>query len=192
MSYIEKYLWSIKPITTPVVRKNCPKCNEKTNYINSKKFRVNANKSNIDIWLIYQCEKCKTSWNMDIYERAKTGSISPNKYNEFMQNNKELAEQYGFDIDIHNKNKVDLRIKEVVYEVKKIKIQQEESVRGEILIEIKCKYPCGIRIDRLLSDNLNISRKNVKEMYEEGNIFIENSKNNLNVRVGDGMIIHII
>lgn len=192
MSYIEEYLWDITPKTTPVVRKNCPKCNEKTNYINSKKFRVNANKSNIDIWLIYQCEKCKASWNMEIYERANTGSINPNKYNEFMQNNEELAEQYVFNIDIHNKNKVDLRIKDVEYEVKKIKLHEEEASKNEISIKIECNYPCGIRIDKLLSDNLSISRKNVKEMYESGKIFIENKKSNLNTCVEDGMVIHIL
>ncbi|WP_084023929.1 DUF1062 domain-containing protein [Clostridium taeniosporum] len=45
------------------VRHQPNKCNEKIHYINSGKFRVNANKNNIDIWLIYQCEKCKSTWN---------------------------------------------------------------------------------------------------------------------------------
>lgn len=66
MSYIKKYLWELVPKNIPAVRRKCPKCGEKTNYISTGKFRVNANKNNIDVWLIYQCEKCKTSWNMDI------------------------------------------------------------------------------------------------------------------------------
>jgi hypothetical protein len=47
------------PQGTPKVVKNCPKCGGGSHFINTKKFRVNANKKYLDIWLIYQCEKCK-------------------------------------------------------------------------------------------------------------------------------------
>lgn len=63
-----------------MVRRNCPKCNEKVLYINSERFRVNANKNSIDIWLIYQCEKCKSTWNMTIYERIKPYDIDKYEY----------------------------------------------------------------------------------------------------------------
>lgn len=192
MSYIKNYLWKIVPETIPVVRKSCPKCNEKTNYINSKKFRVNANKNNIDIWLIYQCEKCKTSWNMEICERAKAGSIDTDKFKMFMKNDEELADEYGFNIDIHNKNKVELRIKDVLYDVKKVKLDDEKSATDEMRIKIECKYPCEVRVDKLLSDNLMISRSQIKKMHEGGKILIENNKNSLKSRVEDGMIIRVI
>lgn len=192
MSYTKKYLWEIIPKTTPIVRKNCPKCNEKTRYINSKKFRVNANKNNIDIWLIYQCEKCKTSWNMEICERAKAVSINSEKFKMFMENDEGLADEYGFNIDIHNKNKVELRIKDVLYEVRKVKLDEEESLRDEVVIKIQCRYPCETRVDKLIGENLNISRSRVKYMYENGDILIENNKNSIKAKVGDGMIIHII
>ena len=64
MNYLRKIEWTIIPDTTPQVRRNCPKCGEKAHFINSEKFRVNANGSHIDIWLIYQCNQCKSTWNM--------------------------------------------------------------------------------------------------------------------------------
>jgi hypothetical protein len=84
MSYLKKYQWELIPKDLPIVRRNCPKCNEKACYINSEKFRVNANKNSIDIWLIYQCEKCKSTWNMSIYERIKPYDINKYEYEKFL------------------------------------------------------------------------------------------------------------
>lgn len=192
MSYIKEYLWELVPTTIPAVRKKCPKCGEKTDYISTGKFRINANKNSTDVWLIYQCEKCKTSWNMDIYDRVKAGSLDNEEYRRFSENEEELAKEYGFDIGIHNKNKVELRIKDVEYDVKKVKLLEAVSEKDETIIKIRCKYPCETRIDRLLADNMNISRNRVKRMYEEGYIILENDKNLLKSKVEDGMVIHIM
>ena len=192
MSYIKEYLWELVPTTIPAVRKKCPKCGEKTDYISTGKFRINANKNSIDVWLIYQCEKCKTSWNMDIYDRVKAGSLDNKEYKRFSENEEELAKEYGFDIGIHNKNKVELRIKDVEYDVKKVKLLEAVSEKDETIIKIRCKYPCETRIDRLLADNMNISRNSVKRMYEEGYIILENDKNLLKSKVEDGMVIRIM
>lgn len=192
MSYIKEYLWELVPTAMPAVRKKCPKCGEKTDYISTGKFRINANKNSIDVWLIYQCEKCKTSWNMDIYDRVKAGSLDNEEYKRFSENEEELAKEYGFDIGIHNKNKVELRIKDVKYDVKKVKLLEAVSEKDETIIKIRCKYPCEMRIDRLLADNMNISRNSVKRMYEEGYIILENDKNLLKSKVEDGMVIRIM
>lgn len=49
MSYLKRYQWELVPKNLPIVRRNCPKCNEKARYINSEKFRVNANKNSLNI-----------------------------------------------------------------------------------------------------------------------------------------------
>ncbi len=45
----------------------CGGCGKKQEFINSGKFRVNANGNRVDIWLIYRCKKCKHTWNLAVY-----------------------------------------------------------------------------------------------------------------------------
>lgn len=66
-------------------------------FINSQKFRVNANGNCVDVWLIYRCKKCKHSWNLTIYERMKPSKISRDEYELFMENDIDLAVKYGND-----------------------------------------------------------------------------------------------
>ena len=47
---------------------------KKMTFISTRRFRVNANKNKLDVWLIYQCKKCKHTLNIPIYER-----VSPQK-----------------------------------------------------------------------------------------------------------------
>ena len=58
-------------------------CGKKQEFLNSGKFRVNANGNNVDVWLIYRCKKCKHSWNLTIYERTKPGKISAELFEAF-------------------------------------------------------------------------------------------------------------
>lgn len=82
---------------------------EKQEFLNSGKFRVNANGNRVDVWLIYRCKKCKHSWNLTIYERRKPSKISSEEYELFMENDFELANQYGNDIEFLKRNNAELR-----------------------------------------------------------------------------------
>lgn len=192
MSCLKKHQWELVPENLPVVKRNCPKCNEKTNYISSEKFRVNANKNNLDIWLIYNCEKCKSTWNMTIYERIKPHSINKQEYEKFLSNHRELAREYAFNLGVYSKNKAEVILDNINYKL----IQRESEAyyikENELVIEVACRYPIEVRVDKLLSDSLGISRSKIKDMHKKGIIFINDDKNSLNVKVRHGMEIHVL
>ncbi len=192
MSYLKKYQWQLIPKDLPMVRRNCPKCNEKARYINSEKFRVNANKNSIDIWLIYQCEKCKSTWNMAVYERVKPHDINKYEYEKFLSNDKELVREYAFNLSMYNKNKTEVILEDIDYELIQKKSKAYYSNENELIIEIACKYLIELRVDKLLSDKLGISRSKIKNMNKEGLIFIKDNKSSLNIKVKDRIEIHVL
>lgn len=81
---MRKEEWNMIPKSAPPVGRNCSGCGRKTGFMNSGNFRVNANGSRIDVWLIYRCEKCGTSWNMDIYSRTPLTAIDKGQYESFL------------------------------------------------------------------------------------------------------------
>ena len=87
----------------------CGGCGKKQEFINSGRFRVNANGNRVDVWLIYRCKKCKHSWNLIIYERVKPSKIKPDDYELFMENDFELATQYGNNIEFLKRNNAEIR-----------------------------------------------------------------------------------
>ena len=87
----------------------CGGCGKKQPFVNSGRFRVNANGNRVDVWLIYRCDKCKHSWNLTIYERAKPTKIPPDKYELFLDNDEELAAEYGNDIEFLKRNNAELK-----------------------------------------------------------------------------------
>lgn len=192
MSYLNKYQWELVPENLPIVKRNCPKCNEKTNYINSEKFRINANKNNIDIWLIYKCEECKSTWNMTIYERIKPTNISKQEYDKFLSNDRELARKYAFNLSIYSKNKAEVILDNINYRLVPRKLEAYYIKEDELVIEIICKYPLELRVDKLLSDVLGVSRSKIKCMLKEGVVFVNDDKNSSNIKVRDGMEIHVL
>jgi hypothetical protein len=192
MSYLKKYQWELVPENLPIVKRSCPKCNEKTNYINSEKFRINANKNSIDIWLIYKCEKCKSTWNMTIFERIKPCNLSKHEYDKFLSNDTELAREYAFNSSIYSRNKAEVILEHVNYGLIQRKLEAYHIKENELVIELVCKYPIELRVDKLLSDILGISRTKIKGMHKKGVVFIEDDKSSLNMKIRDGMEIHVL
>ena len=87
----------------------CGGCGKKQEFLNSSKFRVNANGNNVDVWLIYRCKKCKHSWNLTIYERIKPGKIPAELFEAFQTNDTETAAAYGRNIDFLKKNNAEIK-----------------------------------------------------------------------------------
>ncbi len=76
---------------------NCGQCGKKMTFISTRRFRVNANKNKLDVWLIYQCKKCRHTLNIPIYERAAPQKIPKELYESFLANDEALAIRYGSD-----------------------------------------------------------------------------------------------
>lgn len=75
----------------------CARCGRKMTFISTRRFRVNANKNRLDVWLIYQCKKCKHTLNIPIYERTAPQKIPGELYEGFLANDGELAVRYASD-----------------------------------------------------------------------------------------------
>ena len=87
----------------------CGGCGKKQEFINSGKFRLNANGNKVDVWLIYRCRKCKHSWNMVIYERVRPQKIPQKLYDLFLCNDEDTACMYGNDISFLRRNNAEIK-----------------------------------------------------------------------------------
>ncbi len=169
MSYVKKTQWSIEPDDSFKVIRNCSKCGSKTNYVNTNNFRVNANGNNIDVWLIYQCEKCKNTWNLEIYKRIKPSKLSQSEYQKFLDNDRALAFKYGTEKEFFKANKATIHEESMKFQA--INIDGHTVVeRGQILV-IRNPYGLKFRLDKVLSEIMGKSRSDIKDLIERKKIY---------------------
>lgn len=112
----KEYIWEVKAHNTPLLKRSCSHCDSDRFYC-SEKFRMNAQKKNIDVWLIYRCIKCDNTYNMTIISRASPESINKELFHRFQENNRELAWQYAFSTEIRKKNNVEADFDTIKYEI---------------------------------------------------------------------------
>jgi hypothetical protein len=170
MSYIEKEVWTIQPLNTFKVIRNCSKCDCKSKYSSTGNFRVNANGNYLDVWLIYQCEKCKNTFNLPIYERINPNKIPKKLYQGFLSNNKELAFEYALKKEIFSNNQVEIDSNSLEYEIEIFR-GKRNIYESKVLVMIKNPYSLYLRLDKILARQLTLSRTQVKNYMDKGMIY---------------------
>jgi len=192
MNYHRRIELEIEPVSSPQIIRNCSKCGGKSHFSNTGNFRVNANGNCIDIWLIYACCQCKTTYNMTLFERISPNELRKEAYEQFLANDKSLAMSYGCDNQIFRKNKVEVDWENITYIISE-KILEEEYQENQAfqehqnVLKIKFIYPLKIRIDKLFAEYFNISRTKVKQLIEEKMIMALDSCNTSKKYIIDGM-----
>lgn len=158
-------------LNSPKIIKYCSKCNKKTRFINSNMFRMNANGSTQDVWLIYHCEVCNTTYNLTVLERVPTKKIPIDEFKKFENNDFSLARDVSLDQSIVKKNNVilDWNSLDVSYETS---ILYEHTLKKNI-IKINNIDKIKIRIEKVLSIVFGLSRSRVMELIINGEIYSE-------------------
>lgn len=174
MSYLKKVEYEIVPKESFAVLRNCAGCGKKVRFKNTKRFRVNANGNKLDVWLIYQCERCKHTFNLTIYERQKAAAVPVEEYRRFLDNDEELANEYGRNFQFFKKNKAEVDFENADYRIVKLQETVDESdCRPQMLLMIHNPYGLKIRPDKQIAEVLGISRSRVKSMTENEQIKVE-------------------
>jgi hypothetical protein len=166
MSGLLRIRWAITPKIAPQPLINCNRCGGLKAYRCSGKFRVNANGKRIDVWLIYRCVDCDSSWNFGILERCNRRDIEPARLAALESNDPALARHHAFDV-------VALRSRAA-----RIEEFPEAAVYREILngrpdnttaleLLVATEMPTSLRLGRLLASELCISRSRLQALEEK-------------------------
>jgi hypothetical protein len=166
MSDVLRVQWTIIPGSAPQPWLNCNRCRGTTRFRTSGKIRVNANGKRVDAWLIYRCTSCDNTWNRPVLERRHVSTIDPPLLASLQANDPELSRRLAFEkfrrrLKVDHFDDVTVR-KQVV----------SEGARPACRLEIVCVVPeaTGVRVDRLLSTELHLSRSRIQNMQNAGHL----------------------
>jgi hypothetical protein len=164
MSDVLRVQWTIIPATAPEPWLNCNRCRGTTRFRSSGKIRLNANGKRLDAWLIYRCTSCDNTWNRPILERRPVATIEPRLLAALQANDPDLSRRLAFETSRHT-----LRVDQSDDATVRKQVMSE-GMRPAGALEIVCVVPetTGLRVDRLLSTELRLSRSRIQGMHDAG------------------------
>lgn len=171
MSYSEKEYWLRIEDSLKVIH-SCGGCGKKQIFINTNNFRVNANGSKLDVWLIYQCEICRHTLNIPVFERIKSSKIDVSLYNRLINNDLQLAKKYGSDSAFFKAGNYEVDINSALIGLYDANGKPDSSVNNISYSRIIVHNVSGIKLrsEKIVSMILGISRSKAKKMIDIGQI----------------------
>lgn len=184
--------WEVKVKNTPLLIKKCSHCDNDRFYC-SDKFRMNAQKKNIDVWLIYRCVKCDNTCNLTLLSRSKPDLIDKTLFHSFSMNDKDTAWKHAFSTEMERKNNLRLDYGSVEYEViPNTSLEDLLNLSNEVIkIHIKYEFEFDLKLSSLIRRCFSLSANQVKRMFEDGIITISGNKPPQKHKVKDGDMILI-
>lgn len=175
MKVVKQFTWKVMPTSTPLYKRKCSKCKSSKLYYCSNKFRLNSQKKNIDVWLIYRCVKCDDTCNITILSRTKPELIDKELFSKFSNNDEATAWKYAFDRDIIRRNQMELDYSNVEFEIIGEDILLDDLVEmKEDTFEfiIKTNFDLDIKLTHVIRKGFNISSNQLEQMLSAGVITV--------------------
>lgn len=176
---LRKTEYEIIPAGSFAVVRRCAGCGKKTHFVSTGKFRINGNGKKLDVWLIYQCERCRHTFNLTIYERVRLSSIPEKEYLLFLSNDEQLAKSYGQDIRLFQKNRAVIDPGRLTCDFVKLcethEAIQNHSASTQTLITIENPCELKIRPEKQLAQVLGESVSSVRKRLQEGTLVLVNA-----------------
>ena len=186
MSDVSRIRWTIIPRTAPQPWLDCSRCGEARRFRNSDKIRVNANGKRIDAWLIYKCTACGSTWNRPILERRPVRSIEPDLLLSLLGSDSALTRRLAFDVEGLRRSAGHV---EQFDDAQVTRTVLSASTKPARQLEILCfvAEPVGLRVDRLLANQLQLPRSRIARLAKEGDRALFPQGTQLRRPVRDGM-----
>jgi len=164
--------WTIIPRLAPQPWTACSRCGGLQPFESSGKIRLNANGKKLDAWLIYKCRSCEKTWNRPIFERRNIRSIDPAVLESLQSNDRAWIRSQEFDVAALRREagRVD--------EFSDVDIDRRVLSNGggddaRLRIELAVPLSTSMRLDRLLSAELSLTRAELQSLRAEARLSID-------------------
>lgn len=97
--------WLVRPNDFPTIRRRCRTC-PSTQYRTQGKFRINANRKLLDVWLLALSVRCGETVKLTVLERVNVRSVAPTMLAGFHDNAPALAATLLADSRLARRNDV--------------------------------------------------------------------------------------
>lgn len=161
--HIFRVQWTIVSRTAPQPWIKCSRCGVLKPFRSSGRTRLNANGKTLDAWLIYKCTSCDNTWNRPILERLKVRDLEASVLQALQSANADWLRDFAFDVASLRQRAT--RIDEFA------DVEVLKSVKGDapedwtsLDIELIVPRPVNLRLDRLLSMELELPRARLRAL----------------------------
>jgi len=182
---MKRIVWEIQPLSTIKINRYCKKCKKKTYYHSTNVFRINAQKKQLDIWLIYQCQECKNRWNIEIMSRVNCNLLSKEKLDQYHRNDRKLITYYTMNQEFLKNKKRVLKLPE--YDINGELGLFDTYYQLKIINSYQISYP----ILNILKKGLKLHKKELIEMIEQNRIVSIPSMDLKKAKLGKSITLHI-
>lgn len=161
---METIHWRVEAISAPAAVRPCGACGVEARFESTGRFRVNAQKKRLDVWLIYRCAACGSVWNCAVVSRGRPGGVGRERLERFMGNDEVLALACALDAGLLKRNGAQRGTVDFA-------VEGELPVGGEdYRVEIAAEGLSGVRLAAVLRAKLGLSRRELEQLVEVGDV----------------------
>ena len=157
--------WRIRPLELPRPWRYCASCASARAFVCSERFRVNAQKKSLDVWLNYRCASCDDVWKFPLFERRSVSDLGAAQLDGFVRHDPATIWKYAFDIARLRPHVIRIDA-DVRVQVERTALACESEHVAHVSITFDVPFPCDIRLDRLLAAELGISRSSLERRVQ--------------------------
>jgi hypothetical protein len=163
-----KALWAVRESGLPAVVKPCTDCSG-TRHHPSGKFRVNANGKLLDVWLLLCCAACGRTSKVPVHERVRVQSLERARRLAYQTNDPAMVRELTMSASFAAKNghRLDWT---GTWELETDAPCYSPDDPAPLTVLISFELPTPVRVERLLTLGLGLSRAEVRRMVADGRI----------------------
>lgn len=163
--------WRLQPMELPVVWRHCVQCQRLAAFICSERFRVNAQKKVLDVWLLYRCGSCDDTWKFPVFERRLVSALDPELRASFERDDVATVWRHAFDVSRLGTYVARVELGERV-NIQRCVLPTNVMHPGNV-IHFEVPWPCSLRLERLLANELRLPRAEIRQREASGSLLVQ-------------------
>jgi hypothetical protein len=164
-----KALWVVRELGLPAVVRACVSCRS-TRHHPTGRFRVNASGKLLDVWLLIRCDLCGRTSKVPVHERVHVQALDHGRLVAFEDNDPAVVRQVALDTALAGRvgHRLDWS---GTWELETdMPFGLDHPDPAPLAVLVRFELPAPVRVGKLLTAGLGLSRPAVRGMVGSGRI----------------------